>query len=125
MTNRHVAVPDVDELPEGVKPEISVVFRSGTPQQQELPATLLAYDDHDVRDLAVREVKGVQAPPRPIPANLTTAEADFYETMPVYSPGFPGGRAVGGVVGNVKNNPAITVNTLSIVSFRRDEADRL
>ncbi len=41
MTNRHVAVPDAGELPENGKFEISVVFRSGTPQQQELPATLL------------------------------------------------------------------------------------
>ena len=32
---------------------------------------------------------------------------------------------MGGVVGNVKNNPAITVNTMSISSFRRDERNRL
>src|SRR4051794_2466347 len=125
MTNRHVVVPDEGDLPAGAKHELWVVFRSGTPQQQELPATLLAYDDREVRDLAVLEVKGVQAPPRPIPANLTTAEADFYETMPVYTLGFPGGRAAGGVVGNVKNNPAIPVNTMSISSFRRDDANRL
>ena len=29
------------------------------------------------------------------------------------------------MVGNVKNNPAITVNTMSISSFRRDDANRL
>jgi S1-C subfamily serine protease len=128
MTNRHVVVLDEDDLPssaKGAARELWVVFRSGTPQQLELPATLLAYDDREVRDLAVLEVKGVKSPPRPIPANLTTAEADFYETMPVYTLGFPGGRAVGGVVGNVKNNPAITVNTMSISSFRRDDANRL
>src|SRR4051794_18037200 len=64
MTNRHVVVPDEEDLPAGAKHELWVVFRSGTPQQQELPATLLAYDDREVRDLAVLEVKGVQAPPR-------------------------------------------------------------
>jgi S1-C subfamily serine protease len=125
MTNRHVAVPDEGELPEGAKPEIGVVFRSGTPQQQELPATLLAHDDRDVRDLAVLEVKGVRMPPRPIAANLTTAESEFFETMPVYALGFPRGRMMQMVAGNLKDNPAITVNAMSISSFRRDEANRL
>ena len=45
--------------------------------------------------------------------------------MPVYTLGFPGGRMMGGVVGNIKNNPAITVNAMSISSFRRDEGNRL
>ena len=125
MTNRHVVVPEEGDLPQGAKHELWVVFRSGTPQQQELPAQLLAYDEREIRDLAVLEVRGVQNPPRPIAANLTTAEADFYETMPVYTLGFPGGRMMGGVVGNIKNNPAITVNAMSISSFRRDEGNRL
>ncbi len=125
MTNRHVAVPDAGELPENAKFEISVVFRSGTPQQQELPATLLAHDDREVRDLAVLEVHGVRQPPLPIPANLTTAEADFYLTMPVYALGFPRGRSIQQVVGNTKDNPAITVNPMSISSLRKDEANRL
>ncbi len=125
MTNRHVVVPEEGDLPQGAKHELLVVFRSGTPQQQELPAQLLAYDEREIRDLAVLEVRGVQNPPRPIAANLTTAEADFYETMPVYTLGFPGGRMMGGVVGNIKDNPAITVNSMSISSFRRDEGNRL
>ena len=125
MTNRHVVVPEEGELPEGAKFEISVVFRSGTPQQQELPAQLLAHDDREVRDLAVLEVRGVKLPPRPIPANLTTAEADFYLTMPVYALGFPRGRSIQAVVGNIKDNPAITVNPMSISSLRKDESNRL
>ena len=61
----------------------------------------------DLDDLAVLEVKGVQSPPRPIPANLTTAEADFTETMPVITLGFPGGRALGGVAsGTVDSTPS-------------------
>ncbi len=119
MTNRHVAVPEAGEVPEGAKFEISVVFRSGSPQQQELPATLLAHDDREVRDLAVLEVHGVKLPPQPIPANLTTAEADFYLTMPVYALGFPRGRQMQQVVGNTKDNPAITVNPMSISSLPR------
>ncbi len=125
MTNRHVVVPEEGELPDGAKYEISVVFRSGTPQQQELPAQLLAHDDREVRDLAVLEVRGVKLPPRPIPANLTTAEADFYLTMPVYALGFPRGRSIQAVVGNIKDNPAITVNPMSISSLRKDESNRL
>ena len=60
MTNRHVVVPEEGEVPEGAKFQISVVFRSGTPQQQELPAQILAHDDREVRDLAVLEVRGVK-----------------------------------------------------------------
>src|SRR5262245_44363561 len=56
-SNRHVVAPD--ELPDGAKPEISVVFRSGTPDEQELPARVLAFDYREVRDLAVIEVQKV------------------------------------------------------------------
>ena len=55
MTNRHVVVPDEGELPQGAKHELWVVFRSGTPQQQELPAQLLAHDEREVRDPKIRE----------------------------------------------------------------------
>ncbi len=125
MTNRHVVVPEAGEVPEGTKVQLSVVFRSGTPQQQELPAQILAHDDREVRDLAVIEVRGVRQPPHPIAANLTTAEADFYLTMPVYALGFPRGRQIQQVVGNLKDNPAITVNQMSISSLRKDESSRL
>ncbi len=67
----------------------------------------------------------MKQPPLPIPANLTTAEADFYLTMPVYALGFPRGRSIQQVVGNTKDNPAITVNPMSISSLRKDEANRL
>jgi hypothetical protein len=51
MTNRHVVVPEEGDLPQGAKHELWVVFRSGTPQQQELPAQLLAYDEREIRDI--------------------------------------------------------------------------
>lgn len=85
VTNRHVAAPDASDLPPGAKVEMSVVFRSGTPQEQERPARLLAFDEDEIRDLAVLEVKQVQNPPRPIVADQVNAEAEFFETMPVYS----------------------------------------
>jgi S1-C subfamily serine protease len=126
MTNRHVAAPEAGELPDGAKVELSVVFRSGTAQQQELPALVLAYDERKICDLAVLEVKGVRMPPRPIPAEQTTTESEFIETMPVYALGFPLGSRIQAVVDNRRvENPAITVTPMSISSLRRDESDRL
>lgn len=63
MTNRHVAASDAGD-PEEPKSELSVVFRSGTPQEQEGPATSFAYDSKKVGDLAVLEVRGVRQPRR-------------------------------------------------------------
>lgn len=125
MTNRHVAAPSEDELPEKATIELKVVFRSGTPQEQELPARLLASDDREVRDLAVLEVKGVRAPPRPIVADQPNTEADFIETMHVYALGFPLGGMVQEVADNIKANPALTVVPMTIASLRRDEENRL
>ncbi len=125
MTNRHVAAPDPSELPRGAKPELAVVFRSGTPQELEVPAKLLAYDEREVRDLAVLEARGVRQAPAPIPADVTAAESDYYETMQAYALGFPLGGQIQQVAGDVKSNPAITVNMMTISSLRRDEAKRL
>ncbi len=127
ITNRHVAVPDPSEIPEGTKVELSVVFRSGTPQQQEVPATLVAYDRREVFDLAMLEVKGVRSPPAPIRVNRAAveAEAEFSETMPVYTLGFPLGSMIQGITDKRGVDPAITVTTMSISSLRRDEMNRL
>lgn len=125
MTNRHVISHAVEDVPQGVKTEVTAVFRSGTGQQQELPARVLAYDTRDVRDLAVLEVKGVRMPPVPIPADQTAAEAEFFETMPVIDLGFPLGSMIQGVVDNRGQNPAVTVNQMTISSLRRDESGRL
>jgi S1-C subfamily serine protease len=122
MTNRHVAVPDEGDLPPGVNPEISVVLRSGTAQEQEVPARLVTYDERPAHDLALLEVKGVRVPPQPISAEKTASESDFFETMPAFSLGFPLG---GLIVGNLNSNPAVTVNQMTISSFRRNENNRL
>ncbi len=123
MTNRHVAVHDDDEMPKGAKPEIFVVFRSATPQEQEVPAKLLTFDHRKVLDLAMLEVKGVKQPPQPINADRPVAEGDLFETMTAYSLGFPLGGMISG--GNLNSNPAVTVNAMTISSFRRGEANRL
>ncbi len=123
MTNRHVAVHDDDELPANAKPEIFVVFRSGTPQEQEVPAKLLTFDRRKVTDLAMLEVKGVKQPPLPINADRPVAEGDLFETMTAYSLGFPLGGMISG--GNLNSNPAVTVNAMTISSFRRGESNRL
>lgn len=125
MTNRHVAMPDEAEVPKGAKTEVSVVFHSGTPRQQEVPAQVLAYGEREIRDLAVLEVKGVRTPPKPIAATESDVEASFFETMAVYALGFPLGGQVQQIVGNRSTNPAITVTALSISSLRRDEGSRL
>ena len=122
MTNRHVAVPDEGDLPAGVKPELSVVLRSGTAQEQEVPARLVTFDERPAHDLALLEVKGVRQPPQPISAERTASESDFFETMQAFALGFPLG---GLIVGNFNSNPAVTVNQMSISSFRRDEDNRL
>ncbi len=125
MTNRHVAVPDPAEMPKGAKIELSVVFRSGTPQEQELPARLVAFDDREDRDLAMLEVKGVNRVPRPIQAEQAAPESEFFETMPVYALGFPLGSRIQEVTDNRGTNPAITVTQMSISRLPRDAAGKL
>lgn len=120
LTNHHVAVPDADELPKGSKLELSVVLRSGTPQEQELPATVVGALMTDVEDLALVEVKGVRQPPRPIVLEQAAAESALFETMPVFALGFPLGQMLGAAAGGSMNaNPSITVTSMSIGSLRR------
>ena len=125
MTNRHVASPDSEELPAGAKVELSVVFRSGTPQEQELPARLLAHDEREIRDLAIIEVKGVRAPPIPISAEKTVDESTLTETMRVYTLGFPLGGMIQQAVGDDKGNPTVTVNEMSISRLPLGEHKKL
>ena len=125
MTNRHVAVHDPDEMPAGAKPVMTVVFRSGTPLEQELPAKVLAYDEREIRDLAVLEVTGVKTPPEPFAAEQSTIESDFFETMQAYAVGFPLGSNLQGVMNNRRENPAITVTPTTISKLSRDDAGHL
>ncbi len=125
MTNRHVAVPEADEIEPGTKVELSAVFRSGTSQEQEVPAKLVAYSRGEAADLAVLEVTGLRDVPAPISADLPVTESEMYETMPAYAIGFPLGGQIQQIAGNVKQNPAVTVNAMTISSLRRDESSML
>ncbi len=130
-TNRHViSHHDDDEAPKPSKPgsavpdpQIHVVFRSGEGpgQEQELSAQVIAKDSSGEtnRDLAILAVKGVSRPPRPIPLSQAGVPSEGMEVR-IY--GFPFGQILN--LGN-KGNPAITVNTASVSSLRRDERGQL
>jgi S1-C subfamily serine protease len=122
MTNRHVAAHGEGELPPGVKAELTMVFRSGTQQQQELPGRLVTFDHRGVLDLALVEVKGVRQPPEPILLEQMVAEKDLFRQMRCFSLGFPRGS---GLAVGPNANPEVTVNQMGISSFRRNDAYRL
>ncbi|MGP0066622.1 MAG: trypsin-like peptidase domain-containing protein [Isosphaeraceae bacterium] len=128
-TNRHVAVPDLSELPPGLvppgtRPTIEAVFRSGQgKEEQELPAEIIAADlsQEDRFDLAFLVVKGVKQPPRPIDpmARITPTEG-----MPYIGAGFP----LGGILGKVAEgggNPSVTITGGRISALRRDAYGQL
>ncbi len=107
-TNHHVITPD-SPIRAGKPPAISVVFDSGTKTERAYPVTVVASDSE--RDLAVLRVTGVKDRPRAIPM---TDVPKLFETMPVYSFGFPFGKALA----TDKGNPTVTVGKASISSLR-------
>jgi hypothetical protein len=128
-TNRHVAVPDLSELPPGIvapgsTPTIEAVFRSGLgPAEQALPARIVAADLSDERntDLAFLEVKGVKNPPAPIDP---MARIQPNEGMTYLGAGFP----LGGMLSRVtdsKGNPSVTITGGRIAALRRDAHGQL
>jgi S1-C subfamily serine protease len=117
MTNHHV----VSLEPEGRgrfmfrnpgAPTITLVFWSGTPQEQSVRGEVVA-DDSEV-DLAVLFFRGLRNPPRPIDPRQ---QPKLIETMPVFLFGFPFGEALA----INKGNPAITVGKGSVSSLRTNE----
>jgi hypothetical protein len=78
--------PKKSKEPERPKMSITVVLRSGTPEEQSVAAELVAIDDD--ADLAALRITGV----RNLPGALDVSqEAPLAEQMPVYVFGFPGG----------------------------------
>jgi S1-C subfamily serine protease/HEAT repeat protein len=141
ITNHHVVTPPRDEpavprLPFGPRvpfgprlpfgpglpmhgpaaAQLTVVFRSGTPQEQSLQAVVVGDDDHD--DLAVLKVTGVKDVPRPIDPGRTPK---LIETMPVLAFGFP----FGADLDPKKGNPAVTVTKGAVSSLRQDGRGQL
>ncbi len=95
---------------------VTVVFDSGRNNERSLPAEVVSADPE--RDLAVLLVKGVKDLPNPIDfAN----EPQLAETMPVYTFGFPFGKALA----TSKGNPAITVGKAVISSLRENDDGEL
>jgi Trypsin-like peptidase domain len=123
VTNHHVIASTVSLDAGGVdrrnartltlkNPRTTVIFRSGTRQEQSLPAEVLAADETaDLAVLKVGAVKGVK------PIAFSQA-ADLVETMPIYTFGFPYGSALS----VAKGNPAITVGKGTVSSIRLNDA---
>lgn len=95
---------------------VTVVFDSGTKQERSATAQVLAADAE--HDLAVLRVTGVKDLPTPI--QLANG-ADLRETMPVYTFGFPFGKALA----TSKRHPAVTVGQATISSLRQDDDGEL
>jgi S1-C subfamily serine protease len=134
VTNEHVvAKPDLEGLgtgPFGLRgrelfelrqalsaikdsePEVSVVFNSGTKEEQVLKAETLVLDKP--RDLAILKVTGVRTVSDPISLDVDFKPA---ETTPVFTFGFPFGEALS----KTKGNPAITVGRGAVSSIRLDD----
>ena len=91
-----------------VSAKITVVLQSGTPEEQILPAEIVAIDEEG--DLAAVRIKGV----RNIPAPIDVAqEAVVAEDQPVY---FFGHRMLKGQAGN----PTVVAGKGNIMTLRRD-----
>ncbi|MCI0378161.1 MAG: trypsin-like peptidase domain-containing protein, partial [Gemmataceae bacterium] len=108
VTNHHV-VFDAPKPSGAAYPVVTVIFRSGTPEEHAASAEVLASQREP--DLAVLKVTGVKELPKPIDF---TQPPELVETMPVMVFGFP-------VTGldRVKN-PPVTVTRGSISSIRDD-----
>jgi len=115
-TNHHVASPTPPAPRPGARATLTVVFDSGTKAERSYPAAVAASDAD--RDLAVLRVVGVKDAPTPI------AYADppkAFETMGVFSFGFPLGEALS----LKKGNPTVTVGKASVSSLREAEDGEL
>ncbi len=113
VTNNHVISLLAGEVSQGLP---SVVFNSGTPDEQIVNAQIVARDP--LNDLAVLKVVQVKKLPRPIPMN---PDIEVFETMPVYAIGFPFGAdlALG------RSNPAMTITKGTISSLRYDDRGQI
>ena len=100
----------------GKNAAVTVVFRSGTPDEQTVKAKIVGTDPE--LDLAILEVSDVKNPPKPIDCS---PEVKISETMPVYSFGFP----LGEILATSKGSPAMTVGKASVSALRLDDDGEL
>jgi S1-C subfamily serine protease len=120
-TNNHVIDPGFDQRPRGgppfgAPPEITLVFHSGTKDEQSHRGELVGAAKE--QDLAVLKVSEVANLPRPI--DIANGPK-LIETLPVTVFGFPFGEALA----MHKGNPTITVTKGSVSSIRRDDRDEV
>src|SRR5262249_34867270 len=108
--------PGSDFAPVPANAKVTAVFDSGTRAERTGPAEVLAADAQS--DLAVLRVTGVKDIPEPI--RYADAARPF-ETMPVWTFGFPFGQALS----TSKGNPSITVGRASVSSLRQNEDGEL
>ena len=107
-------MPGAKQAQSDAKRTVTVVLNSGTPEEQSVPAEVVAVDGET--DLVVLKITGV----RNLPAAINSTEGPTVsETLPVYTLGFPGGR------GNKAVNPLVTISKGTIAGLRRDEKNRL
>ncbi len=126
----HTYMPPLSLLPHHLTPRVieraftnaavTVVFRSGTPDEQSVRAEVLAADP-DV-DLAVLKAKNVKHVPTAI---NPSDESTLVETTPLYVLGFPLGASLAWVAAEAKHDPSITVGKATISALRRNDAGQL
>jgi S1-C subfamily serine protease len=116
VTNHHVAAKGPTKGIAAEPPAIKVVFDSGTKSERAYPAEVVAADTE--RDLAVLKLTGVKDAPKPIACAEPVAP---FETMTVYSFGFPFGQELA----TGKGFPAITVGRASVSSLRNGDDGEL
>ncbi len=118
-TNYHViASPGFEKRPrptptELVKslnvPTVTAVFEGGTKAEESLKATVVAADPDS--DLAILRIANVKAAPAPLDL---AGSPKLFETMTVYSFGYPFGQALA----TGKGAPSVTVGKATISSLR-------
>ncbi len=96
--------------------DVTVVFRSGSTQEESVHGELVAIDPDE--DLAIVKASGVKRMPKPI---SYLHESKLTETMPIYTFGFP----LGEELATSKRSPAITVGKGSVSSLRMDDDGNL
>lgn len=129
-TNRHVAVPDLSEIPASVVPKggtvsLEVVFRGnqGKNEEQMAPAQLVAADLSEdlTTDLAFLVVRGVNRPPLPIDPKIRVQPT---EGLTYVCAGFPYAGLLGKITES-HGNPSVVVTGGRISSLGRDDYGQL
>ncbi len=103
--------PGGDEPPPKEKVKVTVVFLSGTPAEQSLPAEVVAIDDE--ADLAALRVTGARNLPAALDAGLNPPVA---ETQPVFVFGYPRKKD-----DPESERPVVSMVKGSISGLRRDD----